>query len=157
MINEYLLALVGGLGEVIQDGVAEGEFAGDEVGLAFCPVGEPAVEPVFRHSEESEQAFGGQAGRVDAGFAQLVQESAATVILGGCDLLEIVGAVVGRDAVDVVDLHTGSTLAYPCFVDKDVAELGAEVPHNHILRASTCFLGRSVRTIIRFDLIDRTS
>ena len=142
---------------MVQDGVAEGEFAGGEVGLAFCPVGEPAVEPVFRHSEESEQALGGQTGGVDAGGTQLVQESAATVVLGGCDLLEVVGAVVGRDAVDVVDLHTGCTLADPCFVDKDVTGLTTKVPHEHILRVSTCFLGRSVRRVIRFNLINRAA
>ena len=71
--------------------------------------------------------------------------------------MEVVGAVVGRDTVDVVDLHTGSTLADPCFVDKDVAGLTTKLPHTHILRVSTCFLGRSVRTIIRLHLINRAA
>ena len=140
-----VILAVGELGEVVSRGREELVF--HQIGLN----GDVVLSEVVKQTLTVVLDF------VVVGQVELTkqsQEFGSLDVLGGCDLLEIVGAVVGWDAVDVVDLHTGCTLADPCFVDKDVAVLTTKVLHKHIQRVSTCFLGRSVRCITRFNLID---
>ena len=61
--------------------------------------------------------------------AQGTDVACAAHVLRRRDLLEVGGAVVGSDTVDVVDLHARGTFADPCFVHGDVTSFGMERAH----------------------------
>ena len=76
--------------------------------------------------------------RVDAFVAEFTEETAITHVGTQVDLPEVLDAVVGGDAVNMVDGHTGFDGCYPCDIngvrDEDVFFVTKRMIEHEILR-----------------------
>ena len=88
------------------------------------------------------------------GGAELTEDLGAAYVLLGCDLLEVRRTVVEGIAVEMVDLHAGRTWTNPRLIDEDVAAFCAKISHHNIATMAACLLAWTVRTVVRFDLVN---